>query len=60
VTLDREVTTTNYEIGGVTYTVESSASEKSSETIHRKIEKLLLRDLRYYNDNATDNRTNPD
>ena len=50
-TMDKDITITNYEIDKITYIVESQPSETAKETLHTKIDKLLLRDLRYYNDN---------
>jgi len=47
--LNDEIITTKHIIDGVTYTVNSTASEKATETLHRKIEKLLLRDMRNIN-----------
>ena len=49
--LDKEITSTNYELDGITYIVESSASENATETLHKKVEKLLIRDLRYFRQN---------
>lgn len=47
--MNDEIITTKHIIDGVTYTVNSTASEKATETLHRKIEKLLLRDMRNIN-----------
>jgi hypothetical protein len=38
-------TETNYIIDGVTYTVTALSAQGATETLHRKIEKLLIRDL---------------
>ncbi|MDR2560082.1 MAG: transposon-encoded TnpW family protein [Oscillospiraceae bacterium] len=45
--MNNEITTTKHIIDGVTYTVTASPSENTTETLHRKIEKLLLRDMHH-------------
>jgi len=39
------VTTTEYKIGNVVYFVCSSASEKATDTLDKKIKKLIYKDL---------------
>jgi hypothetical protein len=40
------VTQTKHEIDKITYIVESRSSENAVDTLHKKIEKLLIRDIR--------------
>lgn len=39
-------TTTEHKIGTVTYLVVSAASEKAAETLDKKVEKLIRKDMR--------------
>ena len=36
---------TERKIGKITYLVQASPSEKATDTIHKKIEKLIMKDL---------------
>jgi hypothetical protein len=42
----KDTTTTKRKIGKITYLVSASPSEKATDTIHKKIEKLIIKDLR--------------
>ena len=41
---ENTVTTTKHKIGKVTYIVHSSASPKATETLEKKIEKMIKKD----------------
>lgn len=41
---ENTVTTTKHKIGKVTYIVRSSASPKATETLEKKIEKMIKKD----------------
>jgi hypothetical protein len=53
--IDNETTTTDYIIDGITYTVTALSAQGASETLHRKIEKLLIRDLSQSPEDTADN-----
>lgn len=44
--MDIETITTKHKIDRVTYIVSACASEKATDTLHKKIEKLIVRDMR--------------
>jgi len=44
--MDNNITTTKHKIGKTTYLVAASPSEKATDTIDKKIEKLILKDMR--------------
>ena len=39
-------TTTKHKIGKITYLVKSSPSDKATDTLEQKIEKMIVKDLR--------------
>ena len=41
----KQTITTERKIGKITYLVQALPSEKASDTIHKKIEKLIVKDL---------------
>jgi hypothetical protein len=47
-----DITTTEYIIDKKTYIVAASASENATDTLHKKIEKLILRDMRQSGENT--------
>jgi hypothetical protein len=48
-----ETTNTEYQIDGITYTVTAHTSETATDTLHQKVEKMLIRDLRNISLNST-------
>ena len=40
------ITSTNHKIGKITYIVDASSSDKATDTLKQKIEKLIIKDLR--------------
>jgi len=44
--MNKNTTTTKHKIGKTTYLVAASPSEKATDTIDKKIEKLILKDMR--------------
>jgi hypothetical protein len=44
--MDKKTTTTKHKIGKITYLVTASQSEKATDTIKKKVEKLIIKDLR--------------
>lgn len=56
--MDREVTTTEHKIDKITYTVTAYTSETATDTLHSKIEKLLIRDMLYSDKNLDNSREN--
>ena len=50
--MEKEVITTQYKIDKMTYLVTAAASENAKETLHKKIEKLILRDMRQIAENT--------
>jgi hypothetical protein len=44
--MGNNITTTKRKIGKITYLVAASQSEKATDTINKKIEKLIIKDLR--------------
>jgi hypothetical protein len=55
----REVTATEYVIDKITYIVTAYTSETATDTLHKKIDKLILRDMRRMAENL-DNTGNID
>ncbi len=43
--MDKEIITTKRKIGKTTYLVQSLPSETATDTIHRKIEKLIMKEM---------------
>lgn len=50
--MDNEVITTQHKIDKVTYIVSAAASENAKDTLHKKIEKLIVRDMRQSAENG--------
>ena len=44
--MDKEIITTEYKIDKITYIVKAYTSENATDTLHTKIDKLILRDMR--------------
>jgi hypothetical protein len=44
--MDSGTTTTKHKIGKITYLVSASPSEKATDTIEKKIEKLIIKGMR--------------
>lgn len=44
--MERKTTTTQQKIGKIIYVVNSSPSEKATDTLKQKIEKMIIKDLR--------------
>ena len=44
--MDKKIITTKHKIGKITYIIDSSSSEKATDTLDQKIEKLIIKDLR--------------
>ena len=44
--MDSNTTTTTRKIGKITYLVTASPSDKATDTIEKKIEKLIIKDMR--------------
>jgi len=43
--MDNNTTTTTRKIGKITYLVTASPSDKATDTIEKKIEKLIIKDM---------------
>ncbi len=56
--MEREVTITEHKIDKITYIVSAYTSETATDTLHRKIEKLLIRDMLQSEENADISRAN--
>lgn len=50
---EKTKTTTTHKIGKVTYLVSSAPSEKATDTIDKKIAKMIRKDVIYQAENAT-------
>lgn len=44
--MDNNTTTTERKIGKITYLVSASPSDNATDTIEKKIEKLIIKDMR--------------
>lgn len=49
--MEHKVIFTQHTIDKVTYIVSAAASENAKETLHKKIEKLIVRDIRQNSQN---------
>ena len=54
---EKKQTTTTHKIGKVTYLVSSAPSEKATDTIDKKIAKMIRKDVIYQAENATKSQT---
>lgn len=54
--MERDVIITQHTIDKVTYIVSAAASENAKETLHKKIEKLIVKDMRQSAENTTVSR----
>jgi hypothetical protein len=44
--MENNIVTTKYKIGKITYIVNASSSEKATDTLPQKIEKLIIKELK--------------
>ena len=44
--MDKNTTDTKHKIGKVTYVISASQSEKATDSINKKIERLIMKDMR--------------